>query len=241
MREAAVRLSNVRKRYAHFVLDGVDLDVPAGRTLGLIGQNGAGKSTLLRIIMGLVRADAGRVEVLGRAMPADERTVKSMTGFVSEDMALYGGTTLRWHMDFVRSFYRGWDEALATALLERLDLNPQQRVRGMSRGQQVKAMLLLALAHRPALLVLDEPTAGLDPLVRTDVLALLRAAREDGRTVLFSSHRGDDVSGLADDVAFVHGGRLLAHGPASGFPGGGADLERVFLDLVHAAGARSAA
>jgi ABC-2 type transport system ATP-binding protein len=241
MRDAAVRLGGVRKKYAHFCLEGIDLDVSAGRTLGLIGQNGAGKSTLLRIIMGLVQADGGRVEVLGRPMPADERVVKTRIGFVSEDMALYGGATLRWHMAFVRPFYGSWDDTPAAALLDRLDLNPEQKVRGMSRRQQVKAMLLFALAHRPALLVLDEPTAGLDPLVRTEVLALLRAAREEGRTILFSSHRGDDVSGLADDVVFVHEGRLLAQGPASGFPGGGGDLERIFLDLVRAAGEGRAA
>ena len=230
---SAVHLAGVRKRYPHFILDGIDLEVPAGRTLGLIGQNGAGKSTLLRIMMGLVHPEEGSVEILGLPMPEKQRAVKARTGFVSEDMALYGGETLHWHMNFVRSIRPGWDGGAAEALLERLGLNAEQRLRGMSRGEQVKAMLLLALAHRPALLVLDEPMAGLDPLARVEVLQLLRSAREEGRTIIFSSHRGEDVAELADDVAFVHDGRLLAFGPTARFLVGGS-LEQAFVHLVGA-------
>ncbi len=229
----AVRLHGVGKRYTHFSLDGVDLEVGCGRALGVVGQNGAGKSTLLRIVMGLVHADSGSVEVLGRAMPAEERAIKRQVGFVSEDMALYRGATLRWHMDLVRSFYPGWDEAHALALLDRFELNANQKMGGMSRGQQVKAMLLLALARRPELLVLDEPTAGLDPLVRLDVLRELAAARRDGRTVIFSSHRGDDLAGLADEVAFIHAGRLVGRGPASAFAGGGRSIEEAFVEHLR--------
>jgi ABC-2 type transport system ATP-binding protein len=241
MDEMAVRLRGVTRRYRHFSLESVDLDVAHGRVLGVVGQNGAGKSTLLRIMMGLVRAEAGTVEVLGQAMPANERMIKGKVGFVSEDMALYRGATLRWHMDLVRSFYPGWDEAHAVALLERFELNPSQKMDGVSRGQQVKAMLLLALARRPVLLVLDEPTAGLDPLVRLDVLRELAAARGDGRTVIFSSHRGDDIAGLADDVAFIHAGRLVGVGPAAAFAGGGREIEEAFVDQVRGVEAGTAA
>lgn len=228
----ALGLHGVRKRYPRFALDGIDLDLPAGRSLGLIGPNGAGKSTLLRIVMGLVRADAGRVEVLGLPMPAQEARIKARVGFVSEDMALYGSATLGWHMRLVRSLYPGWDEGLAASLLERFDLRPDQKARGMSRGQQVKAMFVLTLAHRPELLLLDEPLAGLDPLARHEVLELLTAARHDGRSVVFSSHRGDDVSALADDVAFLDAGRIGALGPVSDIVGAGRSLEQAFLDHV---------
>ena len=160
---SAIHLEQVRKRYPHFTLNGIDLDVPAGCTLGLIGQNGAGKSTLLRILMGLVRPDEGRVVVLGHSLPEQGRAVKARIGFVSEDMALYGGATVRWHMNLARSFHPGWDPQAAEALLERLGLKEEARLRGLSRGEQVKTMLLLALAHRPDLQLLDEPMAGLDP------------------------------------------------------------------------------
>lgn len=236
MTESTIRLRGVGKRYPRFTLRDIDLDVPRGCILGLIGPNGAGKSTLLRILMGLVRADRGSVTVLGRVMPAEERWIKARTGFVSEDMALYGAKTLRWHMGLVASVHEGWDERRAADLLSRLDLNPDQKMRGMSRGQQVKAMLLLALARRAEVLILDEPTAGLDPLVRHELIQLLSFARDERQAIVFSSHHGEDVSALADDVVFLHGGRVLAHAPVSSFLGGGRTLEAAFLECV---GARS--
>jgi ABC-2 type transport system ATP-binding protein len=224
----------VSKRYSRFALRDIDLDCPDGRVLGLIGPNGAGKSTLLRILMGLVRADAGEVTVLGRPMPSEERWIKARVGFVSEDMALYGAATLGWHMRLVRDLHDGWDERRAVDLLARFSLNPDQRMQGMSRGQQVKALLLLAMARRAELLILDEPTTGLDPLVRHELVDLLAASRADRRATIFSSHNGEDVASLADDVAFLHGGRIIAHGPVAGFLGNGRSLEQAFLDHVGA-------
>jgi len=164
--EMPIKVRGVRKRYPRFTLQDIDLDVRAGRVLGLIGPNGAGKSTLLRVLMGLVRADSGEVAILGRPMPAEERWIKARVGFVSEDMALYGAKSLRWHMDLVASVHEGWDARRAAELLQRLDLDPNQKARGMSRGQQVKALLLLAVvrlrqdralvpAHSPMLLFSD--------------------------------------------------------------------------------------
>jgi ABC-2 type transport system ATP-binding protein len=230
--DLTVRLQRVSKRYSHFALHDINLDLPDGRVLGLIGPNGAGKSTLLRILMGLVRADAGAVTVLGRPMPAEERWIKARVGFVSEDMALYGAATLGWHMRLVRDLHDGWDERRAADLLARFDLNPNQRMRGMSRGQQVKALLLLAMARRAELLVLDEPTTGLDPLVRHELVDLLAASRAERRATIFSSHNGEDVASLADDVAFLYDGRIIAHGPVVSFLGGGRSLEQAFLHYV---------
>ncbi len=234
MIDPAIRLRGVRKRYPRFTLHDIDLDVRKGCALGLIGPNGAGKSTLLRILMGLVRADAGSVTVLGRAMPAEERWIKARIGFVSEDMALYGGKSLRWHMGLVASVHEGWDERRAADLLVRLDLNPDQKMRGMSRGQQVKAMLVLALARRAEVLILDEPTAGLDPLVRHELMRLLAFARDERQAIVFSSHHGEDVSALADDVVFLHGGGVIAHAPVSSFLRAGRTLEAAFLEHAFA-------
>ncbi len=236
MSECAVRVRGVSKRYSHFALQGIDLDVPEGTVLGLIGPNGAGKSTLLRILMGLVRADAGEVKVLGREMPAEERWIKARVGFVSEDMALYGAATLGWHMQLVREMHEGWDDGRAADLLERFQLNPEQRVQGLSRGQQVKALLLLAMARRAEVLILDEPTAGLDPVVRHEILTLLAATRSERRGLIFSSHYGDDVTALADAVAFVYGGKVIAHAPTRELLGGGNSIEKVFLEQVAALG-----
>jgi len=234
MGDCAIQIRGVSKRYSHFALRGIDLDVPSGTVLGLIGPNGAGKSTLLRILMGLVRADAGHVTILDHEMPAHEQWIKARVGFVSEDMALYGPATLAWHMQLVRDLHQGWDEKRASTLLDRLHLDPGQRVRGLSRGQQVKALLLLAMARHADVLILDEPSAGLDPLIRHEILTLLAASRHERRALIFSSHYGDDVAALADDVAFVYDGRLIAHAPASDLLARGKSLEQVFLEQVAA-------
>jgi ABC-2 type transport system ATP-binding protein len=210
MMDFAVEISGVTKRYQHFTLDHIDLKLPTGCIMGFVGANGAGKSTTLRILMGLVHQDAGLVKVLGCAMPGEQAKAKLEIGFVSEDMRLYGAPTLEWHMNFIRSIYPRWDAAYADSLLQTFDLKAQQKVKGMSHGQRVKAALLLALARRPKLLVLDEPTTGLDPIARREVLGELMAVLADEeRTVLFSSHNTLDVEQISDQITFIDRGRIV--------------------------------
>ena len=207
----SVHFEEVSKTYPHFTLDRIDLELPAGTIMGFIGANGAGKSTTIRILMGLVRQDRGTVHVLGHAMPAEQAAAKRDIGFVSEDMRLYGPATLAWHMEFIRSIYPQWDHPYAESLLQRFDLKPQQKIKGLSHGQRVKAALLLALARRPRLLVLDEPTTGLDPVARQEVLAELMAVLADEeRTILFSSHNTLDVEQISDQITFIDRGRIIA-------------------------------
>jgi ABC-2 type transport system ATP-binding protein len=232
MVEASIAMHGITKSYPRFEISGIDLAVPAGRVLGLIGPNGAGKSTLLRIMMGLVRADAGTVRILGREMPRDERWIKARVGFVSEDMALYGAKTLRWHMDLVASVHEGWDEGRARAFA-RLQLDPGQRARGMPEDSRSAPPALALAARRGA--DPDEPTAGLDPLVRHELTAFLAGSRSERQAIVFSSHHGEDVSALADDVVFLHGGRIAAAAPVASFLAGGRTPEQAFLDCVSAA------
>ncbi|MGC2636181.1 MAG: ABC transporter ATP-binding protein [Acidobacteriaceae bacterium] len=211
MNDLSIRLEGVSKRYPHFLLDNVSLDLPEGSILGFIGANGAGKSTTIRILMGLVRQDSGTVEVLGHVMPAEQTAGKADIGFVSEDMRLYGAPTLAWHMKFIASIYPQWNQSYAEKLLRRFDLKPQQKIKGLSHGQRVKAALLLALARQPRLLLLDEPTTGLDPVARREVLAELMAVLVDERrTILFSSHNTLDVEQISDRIAFIDRGRIIA-------------------------------
>ena len=207
----AIALSGVNKQYQDFALRDLDLELPAGQVLGLVGVNGAGKSTIFRILMGLVRADSGSIEVCGHSMPEDQVAAKRETGYASDDMRLYKGKTLRWHMGLIRAAYAGWDEAYARELLKRFDLPPDRPTGRFSHGQRVKALLLLNLARRPKLLLLDEPTTGLDPVARGEVLqAIAEVLRDEERAVLFSSHNTRDVEQISDSIAFLHRGRLLA-------------------------------
>lgn len=207
----AFAVSGLCKRYPDFALDGISLALPEGEVMGLVGVNGAGKTTLLRLLTGLAAPDAGTVEVLGQALPAGQVAARRDIGFASEDMRLYRSRTLDWHIALVRRIYPGWDDAYAQRLMQRFDLRAQQRIGGFSHGQRVKALLLLCLARRPRLLLLDEPTTGLDPVARTEVLeALADVLRDERRSVLFSSHNTHDIEQLADSISFLHQGRLVA-------------------------------
>lgn len=210
MSDLAVHFEGVGKRYPHFSLENLNLSLPTGTVMGFIGPNGAGKSTTIRILMGLVHQDRGRVRVLGHAMPADQSFAKFHLGYASEDLRLYGSATLAWHMNFVKSIYPTWDQGYADTLVKRFDLKPAQKVKGLSHGQRVKAALLLVLARRPQLLVLDEPTTGLDPVARHEVLgALMEVLADDRRTILFSSHNTQDVEAISDRITFIDRGKII--------------------------------
>jgi ABC-2 type transport system ATP-binding protein len=210
MSDIAIALSGVGKKYRFFSLDNIHLKLPEGQIMGLIGPNGAGKSTTIRILMGLVHQDRGDVRVLGFRMPAEQVAAKWDIGFVSEDMRLYESMTLGWHMNFIQSIYPNWDAAYAQLLLKRFGVKAEQKVKGLSHGQRVKAMLLLVLARKPKLLVLDEPTTGLDPVARHEILReLTNVMADEGRSILFSSHNTQDVEQISDQITFIDRGRII--------------------------------
>ena len=204
-------MRDISIRYPHFSMEKLSLALPKGQVMGLVGVNGAGKSTTIRILMGLVKADAGDVQVLGYQLPEQQVQAKYDIGFASDDMRLYKNQTLQWHMDFVQSIYPQFGRAYAKDILHRFELLSEQKIKGFSHGQRVKACLLLVLARRPKLLVLDEPTTGLDPVARDEVISeLADILRDDERSVLFSSHNTHDIEKLSDQIAFLDRGKLLA-------------------------------
>src|SRR3984957_20142746 len=208
--DLAVELSGVSKKYRYFTLEDIHLKLPRGQIMRRIGANGAGKSTTIRVLMGLVHQDSGDVRVLGHSMPAEQVAAKWDIGFASEDMRLYDSMTLDWHMSFVRSIYPNWDESYAQLLLKRFGIKREQKLKGFSHGQRVKSALLLVLARRPRLIVLDEPTTGLDPVARHEILRELTGAMADeGRTILFSSHNTQDVEQISDQITFIDRGRII--------------------------------
>lgn len=209
--QSVIDMSAVHKNYSHFQLSDINLNLPAGEIMGLVGVNGAGKSTIIRILLGLIQADSGKASVLGYQLPCEQIEAKREIGFASEDMRLYKGKNLAWHMGFIQSIFPYWDASYAAHLLKKFDLRADQEVKGFSHGQRVKAALLLLLARRPRLLILDEPTTGLDPVARSEVIEeLAEVLRDENRSVLFSSHNTHDIEQISDSITFIHNGHLLA-------------------------------
>jgi ABC-2 type transport system ATP-binding protein len=190
----------------------LSLSVPDGATLGFLGPNGAGKTTTIKMIMGLLAPTSGRASVLGLDPAAEAEQVHLRVGYVPEEHLIYRWMKVGEVTRFCRSFYPTWNDALCGQLLDRFKLPADRKVKHLSKGMLAKLSLLLAVAHEPEVLILDEPVAGLDPLAREEFLeGVLATAPGEGRTVLFSSHILGDVERLADAIAILHEGRLLVH------------------------------
>lgn len=204
----AVRTDGLSRRFGHTeAVRGLTFDVPTGSICALIGPNGAGKTTTLRLLLNLLTPSAGRAEVLGVDSRRLNPDVLARIGYVSENQSLPEAMTLDQLCGYSAPLYRSWDAALAHTLSAQLMLPGGVPVKAMSRGTRMKAALVLALAPRPALVVMDEPFSGLDPLMREEVIAGLRATA-DQRTVLISSHEVDEVERLADWVVMINAGQL---------------------------------
>jgi len=207
----AIEMKNVCKSYPLFQLSDINLKLKTGNIMGFIGPNGAGKSTTIRLLLGLIQQDQGDIKVLNKKMPDQQVTAKWDIGYASEDMRLYSKATIAWHMGYMKSIYSSWDTDYAKTLLKRFDLLSNHQVKGLSHGQRVKAALLLMLARRPKLLILDEPTTGLDPVARHEILnELMDVLLEGDRSILFSSHNTQDIEQLSDDITFIDKGRIIA-------------------------------
>jgi len=194
-------------------LDDINFEVPEGIVYGLVGGNGAGKTTLVKHLLGTLKAQTGSVRVLGHDPVAHPVEVLSRIGYLSEDRDLPGWMRVRDWLRYSEAFYPAWDRAYAERLRDRFNLDPGTRIKALSRGEMAKAGLLAALAFRPPLLLLDEPSSGLDPSARRNILeAIIRTVADEGRTVFFSSHLLDEVERVADRVAMVHEGRLAFEG-----------------------------
>jgi ABC-2 type transport system ATP-binding protein len=209
--EPVIGIDNLTRQFGEkTALNEVSLDVPPGTVFGLMGVNGAGKTTLIRHVLGLLRAQAGSVRVFGLDPAADPVGVLGRVGYLSEENDLPGWMTIGELLNYTRAFYPTWDDAYAEELRRSFSLDAGTRVKSLSKGQRARAGLLVALAYRPALLVLDEPSSGLDPVVRHDILgAIIRTIADEGRTVLFSSHLLDEVERVSDRVAMLHQGRVV--------------------------------
>lgn len=182
-----------------------------GEIVGIIGPNGAGKSTTLKIILGIIDADSGTIVMKDEKINKDNhKKIKGKIGYVGEDPSFFEKSRLKEIKNFYRLFYDTWDERYYRMLMERFELLDDYKVIELSKGMKVKFSLCLALSHKPELLVLDEPTSGLDPLVRNEILALLKEyAEEYNAGIIFSSHITEDMEKIAEKLIFIYKGNVL--------------------------------
>ncbi|MBI5763978.1 MAG: ABC transporter ATP-binding protein [Planctomycetes bacterium] len=206
----AIEATGLTKQYGEMrALGGVNLRVPTGSIFGFLGPNGAGKTTAMRIFVGLLRATGGDARVLGLDAWHDSRAIRVQVGYLPGDVRLYEWMSGRRLLAFCNRARGGGCEAEIARLTMRFDLDINRVIRNYSRGMKQKLGLIAALMHRPRLLILDEPTTALDPLVQQTLYVELRAAAAEGRTVLFSSHTLAEVESLCDRVAIIRGGRII--------------------------------
>src|SRR5208337_94216 len=209
----AIEFRGLVKKYPKFQLGPLDLTVPRGAIYGLIGPNGAGKTTAIDLIFGMGRNDGGEIRVLRLDHRANEVELKRRAAYVSPDLNFQVWGKVGKAIRFVRGFYPGWDDAYCAALMKAFRLSDADRVATLSFGARTKLSLLLALARRPEVLILDEPTTGLDAVSRQQAFGELLKAVEDGeRTVLISSHGLSDIERFADHVGMIKNGKLLLEG-----------------------------
>ncbi len=209
MTEWAICTEALVRRFGKInAVDGLNLEVPKGSVFGFLGRNGAGKTTTIRMLMNMLKPTSGRVEVLGEDPQRAE--LRERVGYVSDDPVLYGWMKISEITWFVEQFYERWDRKKVVGLIERFDLDPEQKIKHLSKGMNAQLNLALVMGHDPELLILDEPASGLDVLVRRDFLqSIVQVIQDEGRTVFLSSHLVHEVERVADRVAIIDRGKLL--------------------------------
>ncbi|TVQ90607.1 MAG: ABC transporter ATP-binding protein [Deltaproteobacteria bacterium] len=217
--ELAVTTEGLIRRFgSRQVIKGLDLRVPRGVIYGFLGRNGAGKTTTLRMLVGILSPHGGTMALDGHRIRRTRPRQRRRIGYVSQQQHFYPWMKVRTLGRFVGAFYPTWDPSYFASLLERLSIEPNQRVGTLSGGTRMKLAMALALAHRPPLLLLDEPTAGVDPVTRREILDLLRQTVDEGDcTVVFSTHTVSEVVDIGDQVGILHDGRIFFQGSVSDF------------------------
>lgn len=210
MMEAVMELKGLSKSFDdRNVLNRIDLEIPRGRVVGLLGKNGAGKTTLLKCALGLLRTNAGTARLFGEDAWNLSGATKARIGYVAQKADLYPWMKVKQMVNYISAFYPTWNSLLATALLSRWELDEDDRIGKMSEGQRQKLSLVLAMSYEPELLILDEPAASLDPQARRTFLsAVIDIAAEGGKTVVLSTHITSDLERVASDIVLLKGGNV---------------------------------
>lgn len=208
--ENVVELKNVTKKYKDFSVKNIDLQVEKGFVTGFIGANGAGKSTTIKMMMNLIKPDAGEVKLFGLDYKTHEKVIKERIGFVYDGNVFFEGMNLKDIKHIVAPAYKHWDDTLFYQYVEQFELPLNKAMKTFSKGMQMKASLAIALSHHAELIIMDEPTSGLDPIFRRELMNLLQELMVDGnRTIFFSTHITTDLDRMADYIALIQRGELV--------------------------------
>lgn len=206
----ALEIKNLTKSYPGFTLDHLNLILPGGCIMGLIGENGAGKSTTIKLILDMIRKDSGSVAILGKDNSGSMELVKEEIGVVMDEVGIPECLTVRQVGNVMRHTFRNWDDAEYSRLIQKFALPDKKQFKEFSRGMKMKLGIAVAMSHNSKLLILDEATSGLDPVVRDEVIGMLSEfTRDETHSILMSSHIVSDLEKLCDYVAFLHKGKLL--------------------------------
>lgn len=205
-----LKVQGLCKRYERFFLDHVSFTLDEGYIMGFIGSNGAGKTTTLKGIMNIIHTGRGTVEIFGENRTGNEEKLKQDIAFMTGETDYFLKKKVKSISDVVRRFYSRWDHEAYESYLKRFDIDPEKKVEELSQGMRIKYALTLALSHRARLMILDEPTTGLDPVARDDLLELFQELVEEGdRSILFSTHITSDLEKCADFITYIHNGKIL--------------------------------
>lgn len=206
----AIEIRGLCKNYKNFRLDNLDLTLPCGCIMGLIGENGAGKSTTINLLLDIIKKDSGEIRVLGKEISADAVEAKNDIGVVLDEPSFPEQLKAPQINKIMKNIYTNWNEETFFSLLERFDIDVKKKIKALSKGMKMKLSIAVALSHDAKLLVLDEPTSGLDPVIRDEIVDIFyEFTRNPSNSVLISSHIVSDLEKLCDYIAFIHKGKLI--------------------------------
>lgn len=208
--ENAIEINGLTKRYDGFTLDNVSLAVPRGSIMGFVGQNGAGKTTTIRVLLGISRPDSGNIKLFGQTLGKNEAAIKSRIAVVFDELPFHECLNALQLDKIMGELYPKWDSGVFAAYLERFSLPGKKKFSQLSKGMKMKLQIAAALSHGAELLIMDEATSGLDPVVRSEMLdVFLEFIADEGHSILMSSHITSDLERIADSITFIHGGKIL--------------------------------
>ncbi|MBU5485648.1 ABC transporter ATP-binding protein [Clostridium sp. MSJ-11] len=209
-----LEINNLRKEYKNFALKDISFNLERGYIMGFIGPNGAGKSTTIKLIMNLIKKDAGEIKIFGKDNLKYEKEIKEKIGFVYDENYYYEDLTINEIKRIISPFYKYWDDNTYNNYIKDFDLDPKKKIKALSKGMKMKFSLAIALSHNADLIIMDEPTSGLDPVFRQEILDILYALIQDeNKSVFFSTHITTDLEKIADYITFINKGEIVFSKP----------------------------